>query len=179
MKLELRGKYLSSPRYARYLTATANNSNRAKRLYTANIRLAQAFHPILSQFDVVLRNSLNAALSAHFSDADWIINQKAGFMSDPSLKSSNYFLKTCVRTTENKLLRRNIAVTSGKIIADQTLGFWLAFFLSHHYSLIGGQPIHIFPHKPANENRASCYDKELIIVSQFALLDTQLTVRLL
>ncbi len=159
MNIELRGKYLSSPRYNRYMTATANNKNRAKRLYNANIRLARAFHPILSQFEVVLRNSLNSVLSNYFNDSDWIINQKTGFMSANSLRNSHYFLKTCVQRTETKLQKRRIAITSGKIISDQTFGFWLAFFLSHHYSLVGGQPIHIFPHKPANENRASIYDK--------------------
>ncbi|MFN8714975.1 MAG: hypothetical protein ACK5Z2_19155 [Bacteroidota bacterium] len=159
MKIELRSKYLSRPRYNRYLTATGNSSNRAKRLYTANIRLAQAFHPILSQVEVVLRNSLNTVLSAHFTDADWIINQKSGFMRDSSLRNSHYFLRTCIQKTESKLSRRSIPITSGKIIADQTLGFWVAFFLPHHYSLVGGQPIHIFPHKPATVNRANIYDK--------------------
>lgn len=159
MKIELREKYLSRPRYNRYLTATANSKYRAKRLYNANIRLAQAFHPILSQFEVILRNSLNIVLSAHFTDPDWIINQKTGFMRDNSLTKGHYFLKTCVQKTETKLQRRGIPITSGKIISDQTFGFWLAFFLSHHYSLVGGQPIHIFPHKPANENRAGIYYK--------------------
>ena len=55
MKKQLRYKYLSRPRYNRYLAATANNNEKAKRLYNANIRLAQAFHPILSQFEVILR----------------------------------------------------------------------------------------------------------------------------
>ncbi len=159
MKIELRGKYLSRPRYNRYLAATSNNKERAKRLYKANIRLAQSFHPILSQFEVVLRNSLNVVLSAHFSDTDWIINQKTGFMRDNSLRSSHYFLKSCIQKTESKLSRRGIPTTSGKIISDQTFGFWIAFFLPHHYSLVGGQPIHLFPHKPANENRASLYKK--------------------
>ncbi len=159
MRIELRSKYLSRPRYNRYLTATTNDKDRAKRLYHANIRLAQAFHPILSQFEVVLRNTLNIVLSTHFSDPDWIINQKTGFMRDNSLRNSHYFLRTCVHKTETKLQRRGIPITSGKIISDQTFGFWLAFFLPHHYSLVGGQPIQIFPNKPANENRASIYDK--------------------
>ena len=159
MKIELRNKYLSRPRYNRYLNATANNSERAKKLYNANIRLAQAFHPMLSQFEVILRNSLNLILSAHFTDPDWIINQKVGFMRHPSLRSSHFFLKTCVQKTENKLTRRAIPITGGKVISDQTFGFWLALFLSHHYSLIGGQPIHIFINKPTAENRASIYGK--------------------
>lgn len=159
MKLELRNKHFSRPRYNRYLNAAGNNKERAKKLYNANIRLAQAFHPILSQFEVVLRNSLNITLSTHFADPDWIINQKTGFMRDNSLRGSHYFLKSCVQKTETKLTRRAIPITSGKIVSDQTFGFWLAFFLPHHYSLVGGQPIHVFAHKPVTENRASIYDK--------------------
>jgi hypothetical protein len=74
MKLELRNKHFSSPRYNRYLNATGNNKESAKRLYHANIRLGQAFHPVLSQFEVVLRNSLNVNLSTHFKDPDWNMN---------------------------------------------------------------------------------------------------------
>ena len=159
MKIELRSQYLSKPRYKRYLIATAYDKKRAQRLYHSNIRLAQAFHPVLSQFEVVLRNALNLCLSAYFLDTDWIINKKTGFMGDDSLRHANFFLKSSIQKTEAKLTRCGISITSGKIISDQTLGFWLAFFLSHHYSLVKGQPIHIFAHKPANENRASIYDK--------------------
>lgn len=159
MKLHLRNQYLSRPRYNRYLAATGNNSERAKRLYNANIRLAQAFHPLITQFEVVLRNSLNLKLTAFFADQDWIINQKNGFMHHPSLRRSNFFLRTNVQKAESTLHRKRIPVTSGKIISDQAFGFWLAFFLGHHYALVRGQPIHIFPHKPTHEDRASIYDK--------------------
>src|SRR5690606_7743813 len=106
MKFDSTNKFLSRTRYSRYLNTTANTPDRAKKLYNANIRLAQAFHPILSQFEVVLRNNLNIILAAHFADTDWIINQKTGFMGDNSLRSSHYFLRTCIQRTENKLSRR-------------------------------------------------------------------------
>ncbi len=159
MRNELRNKYLSRPRYNRYLNATGNDKNRANRLYNANIRLAQATHPILTQFEVVLRNSLNLQLSSYFVDTDWIINQKNGFMRNHSLRHSNFFLKSSVQKTEDKLKRRGIPITSGKIISDQTFGFWIALFLGHHYSLISGEPIHIFVNKPASEDRARIYSK--------------------
>ena len=41
MKHILRNKYLSRPRYNRYLIAVGNNNDRAKKLYNANLRLAQ------------------------------------------------------------------------------------------------------------------------------------------
>lgn len=159
MNITLRNKHLSRQRFSRYLLATGNNNVRAKRLYKANIRLAQAFHPLLTQFEVVLRNSVNTVLATHFGDPDWIINQKNGFMFDPSLASSQYFLRNAVIKTENNLRRRSIPATAGKIISDQMFGFWLAFYIPHHYALVGGQPIYVFPHKPAIENRASIHQK--------------------
>lgn len=159
MKLNQRHHYLSNPRYSRYLDATDNDVARAKRLYNANIRLAQAFHPLVTQFEVILRNTLNVELTIFFDDPDWIINQKDGFMYNQSLARSRFFLRTHVQKAENKLIRKQTPVTSGKIISYQTFGFWLAFFLAHHYALIGGHPIQIFPYKPAFEDRASIYDK--------------------
>jgi hypothetical protein len=159
MRLDLRYRYISRPRYNRYLAATGNDKNKAKRLYNANMRLAQAFHPILSQFEVILRNSINQNLSTHFGDVDWIINQKTGFMRDPSLRNSHFFLRTSVQKSESQLQRRSVPITSGKIISDQTFGFWIAFFLPHHYALVGGQPIHVFANKPPLEDRARIYRK--------------------
>lgn len=159
MKIRLRNKYLSRQRFNRYLHATGNDNTRAKKLYAANIRLAQAFHPILSQFEVVFRNSLNDVLATHFADADWIINQKAGFMSDPSLARSRFFLRTSVRKTEQTLARRGLPVTAGKIVSDQMFGFWLALYVPHHFMLIAGTPLLAFPLKPATENRASIHRK--------------------
>lgn len=159
MKAKLRYKFLSRSRYNRYLLATGHNLTKAKRLYLANMRLAQAFHPLLSQFEVIFRNSLNDVIASNFSDSEWIINQKTGFMSDPSLNQSQYFLRTCVKKTERQLISKGIPVTSGEIVADQALGFWVAFFLAHHYSLVSGSPIHCFPFKPSQENRASLHSK--------------------
>ncbi len=55
--------------------------------------------------------------------------------------------------------QEGIPITSGKIIFDQTFGFWIALFLGHHYSLIAGEPIHIFVNKPTSEDRARIYSK--------------------
>ncbi|WEK37735.1 MAG: hypothetical protein P0Y53_09495 [Candidatus Pseudobacter hemicellulosilyticus] len=159
MKITLRNKYLSQQRFNRYLLATDNSNLRAKKLYMANIRLAQSFHPVLSQFEVILRNNLNLVLSSYFMDPDWIINQKTGFMNDPTLVASRFFLKRCVQDAENSLRRRSLSVSSGKIIAEQMFGFWIAFFVPHHYALIDGQPMQIFPHKPRTEDRASLHRK--------------------
>ena len=58
-------------------------------LYFANVKIAQAFHPLLSSFEVILRNQLHYALARHFSDGYWIINQKSGFMDASSMTYTN------------------------------------------------------------------------------------------
>lgn len=158
MQLPLRLKYFSTLRYNRYLQSVGNDSEKAKRLYQGNIQLSQAFQPLLAQFEIVFRNAVNDMLAVYFVDPDWIINQKKGFMNDVTLQPQ-FFLKKSVKKAEDGLARQRVSLSSGKIIADQTLGFWVSLFSTVHYRLIGGQPIHIFSHKPGRENRSSIYGR--------------------
>ena len=159
MRITLRHHYLSIPRYNRYINAVGGDVVRAEKLYHANIRLAQSFHPVISQFEVILRNCIDKKLGFHFNDTDWMINQKNGFMSDATLGSSGYFIRREIAKTESKFRRKGVPVTSGKIVSDQNFGFWLALFLPHHHKLLFGQLIHIFPNKPNSANRATIYGK--------------------
>ncbi len=161
-------KHISPIRLQRYLTATNQSKVRAMKLYEANLKVSQAFHPLLGLFEVVLRNNINTILENYFNDSDWIINQKGGFMNDPSLtyrqkqtgkKITNDFLKNEVLKIEKKLRSRGIAITSGKIIAEQTFGFWTDLFAVHHYRLLKGKPIQIFTALPPNTNRNNIFGK--------------------
>jgi Abi-like protein len=168
MKFQKIRLYLSSQRIDRYLIAAGNKKTRAVKLYKANIKIAQAFHPLLGILEVALRNRINTILSAHFTDPDWITNQKSGFMIDPSLthidrrtgrRVTNDFLKSSIEKTERRFKRLGIPVTSGKIIADQTLGFWTDLFEVHHYRLLLGRPIQIFNHLPSGHGRSEVCDR--------------------
>jgi hypothetical protein len=160
--------YFSTARVNRYLLATGNSSKRAVKLYKANLRITQSFHPLLGVFEVVLRNRINDILTAHFTDPDWIINQKGGFMSDPSLsyihkktglRKTNDFLKREILKVEKRLRKNAIPITSGKVIAEQTLGFWTDLFEVHHYKLLKGKPIKIFASLPSGFGRKEVNDE--------------------
>ena len=155
-------QYFSSARVNRYLLATGNSKTRALSLYKANLKTAQAFHPLLGVFEVVLRNRLNDILTAHFADSEWIINQKSGFMSDPSLQfkckrtgrmKTNDFLKREINKVQMRLQKSKVPISSGKLIAEQTLGFWTDLFAVHHYRLLHGKPIQIFKSLPPGHGR--------------------------
>jgi hypothetical protein len=141
--------FVSKPRLDRYLVSCGNSKERAKNLYEANIMLCQAFYPVLNLFETFLRNSINDKLSSYFTDDAWIINQKAGFMSDPSL-APKYGLKSQIINAENNTRG---TITPGKIVSEQTFGFWTSFFDRRHYRLIRGHVIHCFPHKPSTINK--------------------------
>lgn len=160
--------YLSSSRIDRYKISTGNRLTKSVKLYKANLKISQSFHPILGILEVVLRNKISIILSGYFVDPDWIINQKTGFMIDPSLTYrdrrtgrmvTNDYLKTSIEKSENRFRRIRIPATSGKIIADQTLGFWTNLFELSHYRILRGRPIQIFNHLPSGIGRIQVCDR--------------------
>lgn len=131
-------------------------------MYYANARLAQAFQPLISVFEVVLRNQLHYALAHHFNDVMWLVDQKNGFMSDPSLThvvkktgkvKVNDFLKKEVERSEKTLIQKHRNVTAGRVIAELNFGFWNSLYETHHYALLKGVPGTIFRSLPTGIGR--------------------------
>jgi len=151
--------YLSQPRLNRFLLASGNSKIKAQKLYRANLRVAQSFYPILNLFEIFLRNTCNYQVSSHFANPNWIITEKNGFMSDASLTASRFFLKNSIINAERTIRRKGGLVTAGKVVAEQSFGFWTSLFDPHHYRLIGGIVIHSFNHKPAGVNRSALNQK--------------------
>lgn len=152
----------SISRVSRYQKAANGDKKKAMAMYYANARLAQAFQPLISVFEVVLRNQLHYALAHHFNDVMWLVDQKNGFMSDPSLThvvkktgkvKVNDFLKKEVERSEKTLIQKHRNVTSGRVIAELNFGFWNSLYETHHYALLKGVPGTIFRSLPAGIGR--------------------------
>jgi hypothetical protein len=159
---ELFEKYLSAPRIERYLLATKSNKQSCIYLYKSNLNVSKAFHPILGLFEVILRNKINQTLSRYFNDPDWIIHQQKGFMIDSSLDyinasglkvETNRFIFNSVKTSEQKLLKRNISINANRLIAEQSMSFWTELFEKKYYKILKGRPIKIFEKLPNNIGR--------------------------
>jgi hypothetical protein len=144
MKHQILIKYISVARFGRYKQASKNDTKRAEKLYKANLRLAQAFHPLIGTLEVTLRNTIDNNLCIFFNDNDWILNQQS-FM--------NLHLKGEIQKAEKRFKRNNVIVTSNKIIAEQTLGFWTNFFEKTIYKNLKGNPIKIFNKLPSGIGR--------------------------
>ena len=151
--------FVSQPRMGRFLRATNNSKQKAQQLYRINLRVSQSFYPLLNLFEIFLRNSINYQVTSHFANPNWVITEKNGFMSDRSLRNSKFFLKNSIQKAEQTIQRKGGTVTSGKVIAEQSFGFWTSLFEPHHYRLIGGSVIHAFPNKVASANRSTIAQK--------------------
>ncbi len=168
MKYEELCLYLSNPRFERYFIASNFNEKRAILIYKENLKVAQSFYPLISFFEVVLRNKLNHELSNYFSDSEWIINQKTKMMSDSSLSHfdkkkqifiTNDFLKNSIEKSEKRLRRLKLPVTCNHIIADTSFGFWTELYEIQHYKILKGRPIKIFENLPAGIGRKEVSDR--------------------
>ncbi len=147
--------FLSEARLNRFLVACNGYPSKAQKLYSINLKVSQAIYPLLNLFEIFLRNAVNRQIADYFDDADWIVNQHNGFMNNLELAKSGYFIKGCVQSAANVILKKSSTVTAGKIIAEQSFGFWSSLFEPHHFRLIGGAPLQCFVSKPANVNRKS------------------------
>ena len=158
-------RFYSYQRINKYFRATGRDKQKAMSLYYANLELAQAFHPLLGSFEVILRNQIHYALAAHFNDKEWIINQKSGFMQDRRL-GPRFWLKNEVLKAESKLHEKRIPVTAGRVIAEQNLGFWNSLFEKKPFAVLAGVPLSVFKNKPTSIDR-SHINTRIIEVREF------------
>jgi hypothetical protein len=144
--------YLSPERMLRYYNACGYNKAKAKKLYRINLKLSKSFLPLLSLFEVGLRNAIDRELSRHFADPDWIIHQQSGFMISPSLGGKmvkgrilpERYLLNEVNKAHDKLRRSSVSVTSARLIAEQNFGFWTAMFDKKYFHTLNRSPLNAF-----------------------------------
>jgi len=131
-------KTFSTQRMAKYFERYPNDEQKAIAHYRSNIELSESFYPILSIFEVSLRNILNRELTKHFGTNDWYLK----IASVPGLKN----LKNSINTAKRHIANRNETITANKVIAELTLGFWVRLF-NAEYELTLWKPLRkAFPH---------------------------------
>lgn len=132
MKYKKVVRLYSNSRVAQYYRATQPQQKQGNHAIFYQHEDSTSVSSVTVFIEVILRNQLHYALAHHFSDGNWIINQKTRFMIAPSLTYTNkrtkkkvtndYILKEVLKA-EKKIADRGVRVTTGRVIAEQTLGF--------------------------------------------------------
>ncbi|MGL5888813.1 MAG: Abi family protein, partial [Bacteroidia bacterium] len=163
--------YLSPERMSRYYNACGYDKVKAKKLYRINLKLSKSFLPLLSLFEVGLRNAIHRELSLHFADPDWIIHQQSGFMISPSLGSkmvnnrviAERYLLNEVKKAQDKFRRSSTNLTSARLIAEQNFGFWTAMFDKKYFHTLSRIPLKAFNALPPGINETVIFPKLRLI----------------
>jgi len=145
MDTNTHNKVFSSERMQKYLHLHKNNDTKATIHYKANLLLSESFYPLLSIFEVALRNSLNRELIKHFETTEWYFS----ISQTPGLKDLNQELIVA----QKHITKRGEIITSSKIVAERTLGFWVRLLNSEYEKILWKSIRLAFPYLPKPERK--------------------------
>ena len=134
-------KIFSTKRMERYFRLH-EDENRAILHYCCNIELAESFYPCLSVFEVALRNALSRELETMAGREDWYVV----FSKTPELTNLNRY----ITQARKQITGRHETVTSPKIVAELTLGFWVSLLNSEYEMILWKHLRRAFPYMPKN-----------------------------
>lgn len=124
----------------RYFALYPHDEQRAITHYRCNIQLSEAMYVSLSVFEVTLRNALCRELQQMTGRDDWY----AVFPNTPGLSNLNRYITQAAK----QISGRHEQITSSKIVAELTLGFWVSLFNSEYERILWKDLRRAFPFMP-------------------------------
>jgi hypothetical protein len=149
---------VSPKRLGRYNNACKDHVLKTLTLYRANIRISQAFLPVLGIFEVVLRNKIDLHYRSRFPAAggkpEWLLASTlpSGFFANKGCQSAwDKITQAYARLGPN--------YTHDKLLAELSFGFWRYTFAGSQFRAGGGTLLAIFPNLPSRCNQRFIYHK--------------------
>ena len=136
-------KVFSEKRMERYFILYPNDESRAVKHYQSNIKLTEAFYTSLSVLEVALRNALSRELKTMTGRDDWYVI----FANTPGLTNLNKYITQATK----QIAGRHEQITTSKIIAELTLGFWVSLLNAEYERLLWKDLRRAFPYIPKKD----------------------------
>lgn len=124
----------------KYFALYPDDEAKAVSHYQCNLRLAESFYISLSVFEVALRNALCRELEAMTGREDWY----AVLPTTEGLTKLNQY----IIQAQNQISGRREMITPSKVVAELTLGFWVALLNSEYERLLWKDLRRAFPYMP-------------------------------
>jgi hypothetical protein len=109
-------KLLSYKRLETYYRQFNDDKNKAIEYYKLNTKISESFYPLLSNLEIVLRNSIHQSFSIRFETENWFEQLEFKELEDQ------------VKVAKSKITKNRQQLSSDKIIAELTFGFWTSLF---------------------------------------------------
>jgi hypothetical protein len=155
MQFEDLEKLLSNTRLENYYLKFPNNKQKALEFYQLNTQIAESLYPLLSNFEVVLRNSINYSFIIHFKSTTWYEN-----LNYPELTSQ-------INEAKAKIHKKNNQITSDRIVSELTLGFWTSLFNKKYAKDLWKPLMYIFPYFDKQTNQRNIISNKLNNIRKF------------
>jgi hypothetical protein len=128
---------LSAERLGEYLRRADGNAERAVRLYEDNTALSEAMYGVLQGFEVPLRNAMHFTIVGAIGKEDWYDR-----LTFRPLEAKH------IQKAKDSILHSGNSVTSGRMVAELTFGFWVALVTKHYVNELWIPYLHrAFRHK--------------------------------
>ncbi len=155
MQFEDLEKLLSNTRLENYYLKFPNSKQKALEFYQLNTQIAESLYPLLSNFEVVLRNSINYSFIIHFKSTTWYEN-----LNYPELTSQ-------INEAKAKIHKKNNQITSDRIVSELTLGFWTSLFNKKYAKDLWKPLMYIFPYVDKQTNQRNIISNKLNNIRKF------------
>lgn len=145
MPIDIEPSWVSSKRFAEYLTATDGDPRLATELYEWNARASSALFELIHHFEVLLRNA--------------IIEQLRSRGAGPNMTPGSPWVQGAkqISEVESRIRRGGKVVTEARVYAGLTFGFWQTMFGTAYEQLWTHTLQHCFPHAKTNRKLMAVY----------------------
>jgi len=126
-------KLLSKKRLSTYYNLFPSDKEKAIEYYRLNTQISESLYPLLSNLEITLRNSIHNSFIIHFKSTDWF----SGF-KQPELFDQ-------VNVAKRKILTGHNQMTTDKVVAELTFGFWTALFNKQYAKDLWKPLMYAFP----------------------------------
>jgi len=131
-------KVFSDERMQKYFDIHSPDENLSIKHYNINIQISESFYPVLSIFEIALRNSINRELITLFNTTDWYLK----LQTISGLKNLNKEITRAQRL----IAGRGETINANKLIAELTLGFWIRLFNAEYEFVLWKDLRRAFPY---------------------------------
>lgn len=108
-------RLLSTERLSTYLELSSGDLDRALELYLFNLKVSSSLFETTGGFEIALRNSIHLTLSNAFGTDDWYDNVPFPWMN---------YEQNALSKAKMQIRTKGKPATSGRVVAELTLGFW-------------------------------------------------------
>lgn len=134
---------MTPARFDKYVAAVGGDAARALQLYEWNNDVASAFHGSIGQFEVLLRNALDAQLVRYHKK---VLSGDGKWWKDAAMPFQHKQNQNVTRA-RSSVQNSGAVETHGKVVAELMFGFWRFLCDAQHSATLWAPALrHAFPH---------------------------------